>query len=280
MSGEIYKVKVGDVFFTVKKTVSMTYNPADSVDDFVKIGGEDMCVEYKFNKSNPTQVELQWLNTEGRKCVHGDMTIKGENTLLLFYLSIQILKLYTPVTHIEFLDNSKFQCVLPNNAPVRMELRYTHYLFHGKTWYQDKFGAYPSNPTVKATYNASAKNLDDPKMKPSAFDFKNNDLKEMFSPIWNDTKTWREFLGRIKTTPNICAKIYPWYLHAMEILLDKNSMPNTWTIDVRKLRFEPIKFSRVERMAGGRIRIKNYVPDHYILCDTPNPPECRKLKYK
>lgn len=277
MNTEVYRVKVGDVFFTVKKTVSMTYNPADPVDDFLKIGGEDMCVEYKYNKSNPTQVELQWLNTEGRKCVHGDMTIKGENTLLLFYLSIQILKLYTPVTHIQFIDNSKFPCVLPNKKIVKINLSHYYFLFHGKTWYHAKLGALPLDEGQRKLYESFYKNFDDPNKKPIKLDFKNEDLNKLFNSIWNTTRTWREFIGKIKGFPDICQKVYPWYYDAAIMITNMLDLPTAWCIDISRLKFSPILF---ERMTGGRPRLKKYVAETPAGLDYPVPSECRLIKYK
>jgi len=276
---EIYKINVGEVYFTVKKSVSMSYSSTDPVYDFVKVGGEDMCVEYKYNKSNPTQVELQWLHTAGQKCVEGDMTIQGEHTLFLFYVSIQILKLYTPVTHIELLDNSKFSCTLPNGKIEKMHLNHYYFLFHGKTWYQAKFGAYPFDPAQRAQYESCLKNFDDPAMKPASFDFRNRDLQQVFSPIWQSTSTWKAFFHKIKTIPNICQKVYPWYISAAILLTNKNNIPSVWCIDVRKLRFDPIPFERVAKTVGGRTRMKKYLREPLIL-ECPVPSKCAELKYK
>ena len=278
-TNEIYKIKVGELYFTIKKTVSMSYSQTDTVDDFLKIGGDDMCVEYKYNKTNPAHVELQWLHTDGQKCVEGDMKIGGENTLFLFYLSIQILKLYTPVTHIEFLDNSKFPCKLPNGKSEKIHLSHYYFLFHGKTWYHAKFGAYPLDAGQRIQYDSFLKNFDNPDMKPPTFDFKNNDLNAMFLPIWNTTNTWREFIHRIHATPNICQKVYPWYYNAALLLTKKLDIPAMWCIDVQRLKFKNIPFERISKTTGGRVRMKTYIQEK-IGKDCPIPSLCNELKYR
>ena len=277
---ETYKIKVGDIKFVVQKSVSISYLGKGPVDDFLKIGGDDMCVEFKYSKLNPTQVELQWLHTSGRKCVEGDMTIQGENTMFLFYISIQILKLYTPVTHITFLDNSHFLCTLPDKSKVKTHLAHYYFLFHnGKTWYHDKLSAYPFHTEERNRYASYVKNFTDPKMKPPTFDFNNDDLSQLFSPLWHETKTWKEFIHKIKDLPNICQKAYPWYYRAVNILMNGYAMPETWCIDVNRLQFTPIPFERISKTSGGAIRKKIYVPDTAICLDYPIPSVCRNLKY-
>jgi hypothetical protein len=275
---EIYKISVGEVYFTVKKSVSMAYSPTDKVYDFVKVGGEDMCVEYKIDREDPTQVELEWLHTAGQKCVEGDMTIEGEHTLFLFYVSIQILKLYTPVTHLTFIDNSQFPCRLPNGKVEKIQLRHFYLLFHGKTWYHAKLGAYPSTPIIKQIYDSFAKNLDDPAAKPVSFDFRNGDLQQLFAPMLQSSSTWKAFFTKIKTIPELCQKIYPWYLRAANIIMREAPMPDSWIIDVRKLRFDPIPFERVAKTIGGRTRMKKYLPT--VSVDYPVPSKCAELRYK
>lgn len=279
-ANEIYKIKVGDVYFTVKKSVSMAYSQSDPVYDYVRIGGEDMCVEYKCDRRFPDKVELQWLHTAGRKCVEGDMTIQGENTRLLFYISVQVLKLYTPVRYIDFLDNSHFQCKLPDKSSVKIFLDRYYFILHGKTWYHDKLGAYPEEEDDQKRYDIFKRNYEDPNMKPSSFDFNNEDLKKLFSPIWDKTHTWKEFIGAIKTLPNICQKMYPWYLAAIQTMRGKLAFPTDWRIDVRQLNFAPIPFERVEKITGGRPRMKQYIYDLSVGADYPIPSECMTLRYK
>lgn len=276
---EIYKIKVGDVYFTVKKSVNMTYMSAPPTHDFVKIGGDDMCVEYKYSRKNPTVVELQWLHTDGRKCAEGDMVIKGDNTLMLFYLSVQVLKLYTPVTHIELLDNSQFNCKLPDGTDGQIYLKDYYYIFYGKTWYEYKLGAYPLNPKIHKQYYSFSKNFDDPTKKPSDFSFNNDDLTKIFQPIWDSSNTWRTFIQKIKTLPDICQKIYPWYGRASWLLRNKTEMPEWWVIDVGQLKFKPIPFERVEKMKGGRIRMKKYIRNYRNGSDYPSPTASHNLKY-
>ena len=94
------------------------------------------------------------MHTEGRKCSYGNINIKKDKTIFLFNLSIELLKLYTPVILIEFLDNSYFNCKLPDNSNVKIFLSHYYFIFHnGHTWYDDKFGAYPLDIEQKKYMN-------------------------------------------------------------------------------------------------------------------------------
>jgi len=276
---ESYKIKAGNFQFTVKKSVALAYSSDKPVKHLLRVGGEDMCMEYVYNDINPYNVVLQWLHTAGQKCADGEVTIRGENTVLLIYASVKALRQYTPVKYIDFLDNSHFLCKLPNNSTVKIFLNRYYFVLHGKTWYHAKFGAYPIPENDALRYESYISNYDNPTKKPSEFDFMNADLNKLFLPIWNSTKTWREFMNEIKKFPNICQKMFPWYLSAASIIMGGSQMPDNLRIDVGKLNMKNIKVERVEKQAGGRIRMKNYIYDLFVAPDCPIPRECRKLKY-
>lgn len=272
---ESYKVRAFDKnIFTVNKSVSVKYKPSDPVFDFLKIGGKDMCIEYMFDrKSNTT--ELQWLHTDGQRWVDGEMSIRGENTVRLFYLSVQLLQKYAHITRVNFLDNSFFKCLLPNGKIVKMFLNHHYFLFHeGKTWYDDKLRAYPTNKTQRLLYQSFSHNFTNPFHKPAYFDFMNNDLNEIFQPIWNKTNTWLEFFTEIKKIPDICQKTYTWYLRASHIIRNGENLPEHWSIDVNKI--TPV--TSIEKMVGGK-RNKKYICDSAVCPDYPDVIQCRTMSY-
>lgn len=302
---ETYTIKAGKFSFTVQKSVSKTYSKNDVQFEYVKIGGDDMCVEYKFPKQTPKHsrvepVELQWLHTAGQRCVNkSDIEINKENTVFLFNVSIQVLKKYIPdVQSIEFLDNSHFFCKIPTQAlaklptqalakqptqktqqqKTKMFLPHYYFLFHeGKTWYDAKFGAYPTDTVQRNTYQTFPSNFVNPEKKPKSFDFMNDDLNEMFQPIWSKTKTWKEFIDKIRTVPEICAKTYPWYLRASNIIRENQMLPEKWTIDVSTI--ETIGGSRKNKENKPGKNLVEYIYDISVCHDYPNAIECRTIKY-
>jgi len=301
---ETYTIKAGKFSFTVQKSVSKTYGKNDAQFEYLKIGGDDMCVEYKFPKhpnnnqgvkqSRAEPVELQWLHTAGQRCVNNsDIEINKENTVFLFNVSIQVLKKYIPDVHfIEFLDNSHFFCKIPKQElakqltqktqqqKTKMFLPHYYFLFHeGKTWYDAKFGAYPADPTQRSIYQAFPGNFVNPDKKPKSFDFMNDDLNEMFQPIWAKTKTWKEFIDKIRTVPEICAKTYPWYLRASNIIRENQMLPEKWMIDVSTISpIETIGGSRKTK-EGTPKKMVEYIYDISVCHDYPNAIECRTIKY-
>jgi len=276
METENYRIKINDNIFHVQKSVSKIYTKKDIPYEFLKIGGKDMCVEYKYDKKNPTYAELQWLHTDNRKCVEGNMEIKKENTVFLFWLSVQLLKKYIPVSKIEFLDNSHFVCKLPNQSTVKIFLNHYSFLFYnGHTWYDTKFGAYPLDENQRNIYFSFSENFDNPECKPISFDFMNDGLNDLFQPIWQKTKTWKEFLQKINKIPDICQKSYPWYLKASNIIRKNQPLPEKWMIDCDKMK--NIEFVRIN---GGRKKnFSTFVYDISICCDYPNNIDCRNMTF-
>lgn len=287
LAEENYKIKVKDLVFHVQKSVSHKYTAKDIEYDFIKLGGEDMCVEYKWDRRNPTTAELQWLHTEGRRCVddgNGGMEIRGENTLLLFRISVQLLRQYVPeVQTIEFLDNSHFACKLPNQKTAKIFLNHYYFLFHhGHTWYDEKMGAYPVDETQRETYRKFADRFVDPTAKPISFDFMNHDLNELFQPMWRSSNTWKDFFVKLRRIPYLCAKAYPWYLRASHAIRRNDMLPETWKVDVGPwiTRALPLEKIVVGGSRGRPIQLSKYVYDSSICPDYSNTMDNRTLKYR
>lgn len=287
LAEENYKIKVKDLVFHVQKSVSHKYTTKDIEYDFIKLGGQDMCVEYKWDRRNPTTAELQWLHTEGRRCVddgNGGMEIRGENTLLLFRISVQLLRQYVPeVQTIEFLDNSHFVCKLPNQKTAKIFLNHYYFLFHhGHTWYDEKMGAYPIDETQRETYRKFADRFVDPSAKPISFDFMNHDLNELFQPMWRSSNTWKDFFVKLRRIPDLCAKAYPWYLRASHAIRRNDMLPETWKVDVGPwiTRALPLEKIVVGGSRGRLLQFSKYVYDSSICPDYSNTMDNRTLKYR
>jgi len=304
MNSEIYKIKINNYIFKIQKSVVYKYGTDNILYYYLKIGGPDTCIEYKFDKNKLNYVELQWLHTEGRKCSYGSLSqspysarnnvqapdfwrnidIKKDKTIFLFNLSIELLKLYTPIKLIEFLDNSYFNCKLPDNSNVKIFLSHYYFIFHnGRTWYDDKFGAYPLNKQQKNIYDSFPNNFNNPIYKPVYFDFLNEDLNQIFQPLWAKTTTWAEFIDIIRTIPNICQKSYLWYLKASNFIRNNKPLPELWLINVDNLKYNKKEF-KYEKIinAGSKSNnksFKKYIYDISICPDYPNISDGKKLKF-
>ena len=272
---------------TVQRREFFKYGSIEKLNDILRIGGRDACVEFKYVEgthfSNPqnSRVELLWLHTSGQRCNDENIDIRGTKTMDLLHTSVQILKTYLPTaTYLDFLDNSHYPCIVSGKS-VKIFLNHYYFVFHnGKTWYDAKFGAYPTDAKQREQYNSFADNFSNPEMKPDAFDFMNDELNTRFQPIWATTNTWGEFISQIRDLPDICQKTYPWYYRASNCIRVNMPMPEKWTIDIGDIRVMDARnpLSRVERITNGgrrksRKKRKHYDYDISICPDYANPTE-------
>lgn len=271
---EHYTVKSLVGSFRVSKESTVDYH-GNYKFDFLRIGGKNFCVEYKWNKNEPETVELQWLDVLQGGCELTNKVIRKENTVHLFDLSISILTTYVDVKFIKLQDNSKFPCELPGNKKGQIFINYYNYLFYGGTWYDTKVGAFPQNLVERESYEKNKKNAEDPSKKPEQFDFKNTDLNTMLEPLYDSTSTWREFFDVFYKTyqnDNLCGKLYPWYMSAVMYLTGGLSLPTIWLIEVSKR--PTIQYEKV--MTGGRRKTRK---QRSYDEDEINSSELRGLKY-
>ena len=239
-----YKIRANQMTLTVQRREFFKYGSGEKLNDILRIGGRNTCVEFKYT-DNP-RVELLWLHTSGQHCNDENIDIRGTKTADLLYISVQVLKTYLPTaTYLDFLDNSHYPCIV-SGKPVKIFLNHYYFVYNGgKTWYDAKFGAYPTDPKQREQYNSFADNFNNPEMKPDAFDFMNDELNSLFQPIWAKTTTWNEFIGEIRGFPNLCQKSYPWYYRASNCIRVNMPMPEQWTIDIEGNQ----RFPSVERCA-------------------------------
>lgn len=237
--------------FRVKRETSVNYKKT-YMNDTLKVGGKNFCVEFKWHLATPDTVELQWLDTSSGGCELDGKLIKKELTMHLFDLAVSILKKHTPVKYITLLDNSKLTCELPRNKKGSIFMNYYYFLFHNATWYDDKCGAYPKLEEERPQYESAKKNHTDPSKKPATFDFKNNDLNSLFEPIFETCSTWQEFIDKIEVYSNEdkCKYVFPWYMEAALMLTDRKALPMYWIIDADSRPTVPYSNS----VAGGGLR--------------------------
>lgn len=277
MSSNTYFVKTDVGKFKI------VYNNKDKDFNYLQLGGKNFCVMLRWLKDSPynEEVELQWLNTLGMHCEMSGIEIRREKTIHLFQLSITLLKHYNPhVKRITFLDNSKFPCHLPDGSTKMPSLKHFYFLFNQKTWYEAKFGAYPSADREK--YEELKKNFENPKIK-RPFRFNNDDLEVILQPLYEESKTWKEFLNKVSTLENYCSKVYPWYTHGVSAILEAKTMiPDNWIIGVTPEIFPEIPYETMVSGGGkrGTRKIQRFQSEMFSIPDTPEMSKVAELRFR
>lgn len=254
MDNELYKLQTSVGMFRVDKT-----------NTHLRIGDNKICVEIKLYDTP----ELQWLASND-VTVEMPLDIKeADDTVHLLKLSLTILKLYRNIQFIKLLDNSKYDCQIDEKTKKTIYINKYNYLFHGGTWYDEKVGAIPIDPSLKKLYDETKTRYTDPSAKPHLFDFRNKGLEDELTPIYNATNTWKEFadlLHKQYEPTTLCKKISPWYEYAVAILTDNRMLPEFWKIDITDIN---IPFTRVKE-GGGRLSRKYNLPDTEVYLVSPS----------
>jgi hypothetical protein len=268
MVEETYKVKTSVGTFHVEKTVGRSYSGKLQA-EYLHIGATNKCVMFSWKVDSPEVVELQWLNTLGQHCEVSGIDIKGPKTTHLFHLAVTLLRQYTPVKRIELQDNSKFPCKLPDGTIERPSLKHYYYMFHGKTWYEDRFGAIPDSEDERKRYESAKSHRTDPEFKPKveAFPFFNRDIESLLAPIYERTKTWKDFLDEVKEIKEYCILTYPWYMQAVRAM--RITIPDQWRIDIGD-EYPTVEFTRIVGGGGTRKARRLRHRHDYSYYDTPN----------
>jgi len=274
MNDSTYYVKTSVGRFRVEKTTS--YDIDGNINyHLLKVGGQKFCIEYIFRDTETA--ELQWIFTEKGGCEMNGLVIKGDKTIHLFYLSVTLLRQYGNFKQIHFIDNSSFPCKLPNGEITKIAMSKYYLLFHRKTWYEAKLGAYPKFPEDIIKYDKIKAYFYDPIHKPGFFDFKNDGLFKILTPIYKSSETWADFLDSVYKLPNLCQKIYPWYIGAIMKIKDNNALPEQWIIDIN----DSLPIIAYKRFSVGGTRKMRCLPEYTGIIDyyIPSPEEIRNFKY-
>ena len=245
-----YQVKTSVGKFRVEKS-----------ETHLRVGGKRFCVEIKISN---TELELQWLTTKDGGCELDDTEISGNSTLHLLNLSLTLLKLYTKLNLVTFLDNSKFDCVFSDESKTTIFMNKYSYLFHGGTWYETKAKAIPLDPTQQELYNKTKILYTDPSIK-KPFDFRNPGLQDELGSLYEQARTWKEFADILHHRYNrteLCRKIAPWYQYAVAILTSHRMLPEYWVINISDVEDLPYK---VVVSGGGKTRKYRLANESYNI---------------
>jgi hypothetical protein len=197
-------------------------------DNVLTLGGKDTCVMIIYKGS--TDSILDQLGTD-RSCELHGFPIKGETTQNMLYTATSIFRsVYQDVKHLNLLDASSYKCKFDDGSLRPISLRESHFLFHGKTYYEDKFDAEPVSQEDKDTMSEFRKALHDPSKKTEHFNFKDERLSTELTPLYTSSSTWWEFFQKIqsKWESTKCTKIYLWHRDALHMMMKWKTIPQYW----------------------------------------------------
>lgn len=120
----------------------------------IKYGGRKACVFFSVYKG----YEEEYPNLDGLGTDKGcNVEESLDDTVLLFKSSLQFLIWRFPnIKYVQFLDTSKKECA----GGIHIDLATFHFAKHGKTWYEDKFGAKPLDKSRSKYFRRASEYLD------------------------------------------------------------------------------------------------------------------------
>lgn len=267
----------------------------------LRIGGKDDCVNLSIPANTDNKyAKLSYTETAGKDCTVNGAVIRGPASIEMIRLAFTIaLEIAPHIEGIELDDMSKIPCITPSGqrmvslAPIYIAMH------NGKTWYEDKFGAYIKNPKIWEKYRELINGLTDPAKKPAEFKFNNEDLQVMLEPLFESSATWADFFDKIKKTYPVeerCAIMQPWLHNAMlHHIFDGHTMfeGGTWIIPLTPSVFKRVRYyeitgdrdignadadagAGVSRIGGGK---KKYTRKHRKQEDYISQGEMMKWKF-
>ena len=202
-------------------------------DSMISVSAKNWCVQVVYKGQQGVTSELSLLETGKGRCELSDKQMTDKDTVNMVYLAINLLRRkYPHLQKIHLIDTSTCRCRLPDKSERHLSMMKSQFLFHGKTYYESRFGAVPRSDTT-AVMDAYRKGWTDPSKKPPLFDFNNPELSEVLTPLYMESSNWAEFMRKIQERWGVhkCSIIYPWYLYALNEI-NSAEMPTFWTIDI------------------------------------------------
>lgn len=284
----IYKTKYGTfrVTINIDNKINLDTRTQTRKGQLLSVGGKNTCVFLNIPDSGDT-VHLTNLKTKDGDCELTGKKISGQDTIGMVNLAFTIIKKIAPnIKYIKLEDKSDFACEFDNGLIVGISMIVYEMLIHQESYYEKRFGAYLLNDTMRSLYEKSKSGfLDKP---PESFSFNNSDLEVIFRPIYNESKTWKEFFDKIKNMPNLCQKLYPWYRTAIKHIFNNISFERQdWIIDLENSpKLFNVEFTEINGQYGGkRCKTRKQISYNYDIYNSDsfynilNPDEVRALKY-
>jgi hypothetical protein len=207
------KTSTGIFRVTVDEEIYKVPNTRAEVDKLISVGDNNMCVFIR-TSSRSTKGFLYNVKTRDRD----NIKIVDENTILMIKLAFTIVKEVS--SHVKTLDieeSSVFTYELDNEGidskTFGISIALYELAFHQVTWYERHFNAKLRTEEANKAYLKAKEGFDTPKSE--NFDFHNKSLNRLLTPIYKNTKTWKEFFAEIYKIENKCEIMFPWYISAL-----------------------------------------------------------------
>lgn len=200
----------------------------------INVGGRTFCVNIALYEK---ETSLYWLKTDEGGCELNEKDIQGDNTVRMTDLAFSLLRKHYPERNgvVTLLDDSGFSWKDTKGKKYKTNFLKGYLLMNRKTWYEDKFGAVMCDQDIYKLYRERAdNNFNDPTKKPESFDFMNRDVAEILDPLYKNSRTWGEFIQKIKDKYNESKYklIYNWYRQAIYIIFEGMEINQDWKIDI------------------------------------------------
>jgi hypothetical protein len=180
---------------------------------------------------------------------------RGVDTALIFHLGITYIKNnYSHIKKIKLKDYSTREC----NNGYSINLYEKFYITKGKTWYQEKYGAYLSDNDAKkfetkhAQFNEKKQQIDWNTMKQF---ITTNILPNNIEEYYNGSKTWQEFFTKLESSMGVAAFgefISPWISTFLSSVMKYDFTAPYYYIDINVI--PNMNYTQV----GGGVNKKQY----------------------
>jgi hypothetical protein len=217
----------------------------------ISVGGIHSCVTIKVPLIGDRGT-LNNVKVQDGGCELYNRFIRGPDAIKLVKLAFTAVRKYAPhIKYLDFDDNSKITCTLPNTDKVGITLALYELIFYEQTWYERHFGAELSDPYLKNLYDNSKENFTKP-ISDSLGSFNNLSLNYNLASLLDLSITYRELFKEISKMKNKCEVIYPWYRDIIKLIFPRAYHTEDWQIDLYGPKLEDIPY-KVIRTGGKRI---------------------------
>jgi len=202
--------------------------------EYITIGTKRQCLQLGY-VAETNKAELSWVGTEQGGCEKEDKDIHGNDTVAMTDLGFTILRQLNPAVDkwITLRDSSSFKCELPDGSRVPISLMKYNLLLYGSTYYQRRFHAIPLYDEAIPGADAFVHAWETNPLPTSPPPFKNSELAEILTPLYEQSHSWKEFFQSIYRIygRKTCHMLHGWYLDVYGSLA-KVPVTTDWKIDM------------------------------------------------
>ena len=265
------RTKYGIYKLTATKDIQGIYSinaTQKEIGVILNLGGKDTnCIQINVPYEGTVGKLLRIQAGKQNECSIDNKEQRGEKLIHMVQLGITIAKeINSTLDILELEDDASFDCELPDESKIAMSSTDHDIAFYQQSYYEKRYGAILINDTLREEYNNDIKGFNDPSKKPIIFDFKNNEIEKELLPLYNSSKTWKEFFDKInkKYDKKKCTVVVLWLKSALRhIFNNKIYSGQDWKIDVKKIP-KIIYEERVLLKSGGTRKKEKYVTNSML----------------